>query len=184
MEFKSSILRDSVLALNLFTGTDGIESNFFRFHFWVVHKLETLKDFNMQKSTWSNLSEWRFAVLIAMANPLEFSWSMGATWSWQKMHYRQVVDLPRSRVVLWLWHVYGNCMKFPFGQVLQWQQPSCLGQGIWLVSHLRLSETFYNLSQSFCHFWEKGKSDSILNCAYGTVHSLNYRNDHLLVCIL
>ena len=35
----------------------------------MVDKLETLKDFHMQKSTWSNLSEWRFAVLIAMANP-------------------------------------------------------------------------------------------------------------------
>ena len=26
----------------------------------------------MQKSTWSNFSAWRFAVLIAMANPLEY----------------------------------------------------------------------------------------------------------------
>ena len=62
-------MRDSILALNSFTGTDGIEFNFFRFDFWMVDKLETLKDFHMQKSTWSNLSEWRFAVLIAMANP-------------------------------------------------------------------------------------------------------------------
>ena len=38
----------------------------------MVDKLETLKDFHMQKSTLSNLSEWRFAVLIAMANPLEY----------------------------------------------------------------------------------------------------------------
>ena len=66
------MLRDSILALNSFTGTDGAESNFFRFDFWMVDKLKTLKDFHMWKSTWSNLSEFRFAVLIAMANPLEY----------------------------------------------------------------------------------------------------------------
>ena len=45
-----------MLALNLFMGTDGAESNFFRFYFWMVNKLETLKDFHMQKSTCSMLS--------------------------------------------------------------------------------------------------------------------------------
>ena len=67
-------MRDSILGLNSFTGTDGAESNFFRFDFdfWKVDKLETLKDFYMQKSTWLDLLGWRPAAIKAMANPLEY----------------------------------------------------------------------------------------------------------------
>ena len=51
--------------------TDRAESNFFRFDFWMADKLNSLKDFHMQKSTWPYLSGWGFAALIVMANPLE-----------------------------------------------------------------------------------------------------------------
>ena len=72
MESKLNILRDSILTLHSFTGTDWVESSFLRFDFWMVDKLDTLKAFDMWKSTWLNLSGWRFAALIDMANPLEY----------------------------------------------------------------------------------------------------------------
>ena len=65
-------MRDLILALDSFTRTDGAESNFFRFDFWMVDKLDTLKDFHICKSTWPNLSRQRFAALIGMANSLEY----------------------------------------------------------------------------------------------------------------
>ena len=72
-------MRDSILALDSISGTDGTESNFFRLDFWMVDKLDTLKDFHLWKSTWPNLSGWRFAALIAMANPLNYFLKYGGS---------------------------------------------------------------------------------------------------------